>query len=190
MHLTWFVSQLQRTCTACVEKTLSRCCKRPMQLGFACETNSSAGDWISEQKSVRLEHCQALIYTNNNWSTCSPFFFVPWCCAPTVISIFAMWNLGTWTWWSHISWGLSTVSIIHFLVSSEGKQICDVSVTRIICVYNKRWQGQQMARTMLKYLVRCLQAWLKSFWYDVGIGLLVKISHRSENRFWNKQIAA
>jgi len=29
---------------------MNRCCKRPIQLGFACEANSSVGDWISEQK--------------------------------------------------------------------------------------------------------------------------------------------
>ncbi len=135
--------------SSCRNKTLSRCCKIPMQLGFALWNKQLSWDWIPEQKSVRPEHCQALIYTNNNWSTCSPFF-----CTLVLrsnrykyICTVKSW---TWTWWSHISWGLSTISIIHFLVSSERKQICDVTVTRIICVYNKRWQGQQMACTMLK----------------------------------------
>ncbi len=103
--------------SSCRNKTLSRCCKIPMQLGFACEANSSAGDWIPEQKSVRLEHCQALIYTNINWSTCSPYFFSN--CYKYICTV----KSWTWTWWSHISWGLSTISIIHFLVSSERKQI-------------------------------------------------------------------
>lgn len=76
-HLMWFVSRLRRTCTASTKKKMNRCCKRPMLLGFTCEANSSAGDWIFEQKPVRDEHCQALIYRNNNWCTCPPF--VLWC---------------------------------------------------------------------------------------------------------------